>query len=188
MTAHKQLDIMEAMVNASRKSQKQNSFHYILWGLIMAAVSLVEYYCATNNIVFWQIWPIAGVIGAALSFLHGRKESNKSEVNTTSDLFSGYLWGAFGVTLVFVIAYTVPQGLHPHPMILAIAGMATFVSGGVSKFIPLILGGIALWIGAIVCAFLVTDVHISIVYAIALFAGYVIPGFILRNKEINEAR
>jgi|TARA_B110000902_G_scaffold93172_1_gene110492 hypothetical protein len=179
---------MEAMVKASRKSQQKNSFYFILWGLLMAAVSIIEYYCAINHINIWQIWPIAGISGGLLSYLHGQKERKKSEVNTTTDLFSKYLWGAFGITLVFMVAYSIPNRLHPHPLILAIAGLATFVSGGVSKFKPLILGGISLWIGALVCTFVVTDVRISIVYAIALIAGYVIPGFILRKKERDEAR
>ncbi|PCJ67667.1 MAG: hypothetical protein COA58_00595 [Bacteroidetes bacterium] len=187
MQTEKQLEIIEAMVQASRKSQQRNSFYYILWGIIMATVSIVEYYCASNNIIFWQIWPISGTLGGVISGIYGYREGKKSEVNTTTDLVSSYIWSSFMITLAFVITFTVVNHIHPHALVLALAGLATFASGGISRFKPLMLGGIALWIGAIICGFVVTDVNISIIYAISLVLGYVIPGLILRKKEINEA-
>ncbi|MDH3710940.1 MAG: hypothetical protein OER04_13685, partial [Cyclobacteriaceae bacterium] len=57
-----------------------------------------------------------------------------------------------------------------------------FVSGRLINFTPLVLGGVALWISAII-AFNVSVQDQYLVAGFAIIVGYLIPGFLLRQAE-----
>ncbi|HJN06280.1 MAG TPA: hypothetical protein QF480_06665 [Bacteroidales bacterium] len=77
--------------------------------------------------------------------------------------------------------------LSPSPMVLMLAGSATFISGGISKFSPFIWGGVILEIGAILCAFVFGPEYHGLIFAGSILLGYVIPGLILRRIENDKA-
>jgi len=70
--------------------------------------------------------------------------------------------------------------------ILMLAGFPTFVSGFVLKFRPLILGGLAFWILAVVAHFTGPDIS-GLCMPAAIVLGYLIPGHLLRRKESHDA-
>ena len=134
-----------------------------------------------------MVWPIAGIAGGIISFFYGKKEAEKVGTQTALDRVTNYTWGAFGFTLVFAIAFSLYNQLSPHALVLMIAGSATFISGGISKFKPFIYGGIALEIGALACAFYVPASYQGFVFALSIILGYIIPGVILRKSENGKA-
>jgi len=89
--------------------------------------------------------------------------------------------------LIFVLFYTVTKSLSPTPLILMLAGIATFISGGISKFNPFIFGGIMLEIGALLTAFVIAPEYHGLVFSASLFLGYLVPGIILRELEYDKA-
>ncbi len=148
------MEIIAKMIQESRKSLHRNSFYFILWGMLLIPAGIAEYFLmGTSN--YWMIWPFIGVVGGVFSFIYGKKESKRSGVQTAGDRITSYTWGAFGATLVFVIIYSVSKQLTPHPLILITAGLATFISGGISQFKPFVWGGVFLGLGAIACGFFV---------------------------------
>lgn len=186
METHKSLEIIESMLMESRKSLHRNSFYFILWGTLLIPAAIAEFFMQGRP-DFWIIWPIVGVTGGIISAVYGKKEGQTSGTKTTSDRINAYTWGAFGFTLIWAIVYAVYNHLSPQPLILMLAGSATFISGGISKFKPFIWGGIILEIGALLCAFVIDAHYYSLVFAACIFAGYVIPGVILRREEHGQA-
>jgi hypothetical protein len=183
MDTVKSIEIIESMLNEGRKSLHRNSFYYILWGLLMAPAGILESFLHGSVQNSWMVWPIAGIVGGIISFFYGRKESQKSGANTAVDRITVYTWGAFGFSLLFVIAFSLIQGFSPHTLVLLIAASATFISGGVLRFRPFVYGGIAIAVGAILCGFFVESAYEGYVFGFSLIAGYVIPGFTLRKSE-----
>ena len=182
METIKSIEIIESMIRESKKSLYRNSFHFILWGALLVPAGIAEYilYGKEN---FWMIWPVVGIIGGIISFIYGMKEGKRAGVETAGDRITSFTWGAFGFTLIFAIAFTLYNHLSPHALILMLAGYATFVSGGISKFKPFIIGGIVMEIGAILCAFIIDGSNQSLVFATAILFGYLIPGLSLRKLE-----
>jgi len=183
MDTTKSIEIIEGMLQEGRKSLHRNSFYYILWGLLMAPAGIIEAYLHGSVQNSWIVWPIAGFVGGIISFIYGRKESQKSGANTAVDRITMFTWGAFGFSLLFVIAFSLYHGFAPHTLVLLIAASATFISGGVLKFKPFVYGGIAIAIGAIICGFFIDPSLQGYVFGLCLIAGYVIPGFTLRKSE-----
>ena len=176
------IKIIENMFNESRKSLHNNSFYFILWGALLIPAGIVEFLFYGNENL-WMIWPTIGVLGGIISAIYGRKEDKRSGITTTGDRIINYTWGAFVMTLIFSIAYSVDRNLSPVPLILMLAGSATFISGGISKFTPFILGGVALELGAILSGFVFEPIYHGLIFSGSIFLGYVIPGIILKKSE-----
>jgi hypothetical protein len=69
-----------------------------------------------------------------------------------------------------------------YPLIISLYGLGTFVSGGVLKFKPLIIGGIACWIISII-AFLVPPMTVLLLTALSVVVSYLIPGYMLKARK-----
>ncbi|MBD3639102.1 MAG: hypothetical protein HUJ25_17235 [Crocinitomicaceae bacterium] len=176
--------IIERMMNESKKTLHNYSAYFIIWGMVMAPAGIAEYLLIDYE-YRWIVWPIASIIGGVLSAIVGNKQSKKQQASSAMDRVIGYTWGAFGFCLILAIAYAVSIQKPPHTLVLMLAGGATFISGGISKFKPFIYGGLALELAAIACAFFIPGEFHSLIFAVGILLGYIIPGFILRNIE-NE--
>jgi len=186
MKTTQSIEIIETMFKENKKSLHRNSFYFIMWGILLIPSGIAEY-LLYGHPSFWMIWPAMGIMGGIISFAYGMKESKRSGVKTSGDRITSFTWGAFGFTMIFSIAYTMHHQLPPHALILMLAGSATFISGGISKFNPFILGGLVMELGAIICAFVVDQPYQGLVFAGSFLFGYVIPGIILRKSEHDKA-
>lgn len=186
METTQSIEIIENMFLESKKSLHRNSFYFILWGILLIPAGVAEYFLwGEDN--FWIIWPVMGIVGGIVSTIYGVREGNRSGVQTAGDRVTSFTWGAFVFTMILAIIYTVNNNLSASPMVLMLAGSATFISGGISKFSPFIWGGIILEVGAILCAFVFAPQYHGLVFAGSILFGYVIPGLILRKSENVKA-
>ena len=186
METTKSIEIIEQMLAESKKSLYNNSFYFLLWGAMLIPAGIAEF-LLQGTPYFWVVWPIVGTIGGIISAIYSIRESKKSGVNSAADRITGYTWGAFGFGLFFVLAFSAVNRMLPHTLILMLAGSATFISGGISKFKPFVWGGIVLEIGALLCAFVIEPMYHSLAFSLFIFLGYVIPGIILRKEEHGYA-
>lgn len=186
METKQSLQIIESMFAESRKSLHKNSFYFILWGALLMPLGIAESLFYGEEML-WVQWPVVGIIGGLISGVYGKKEDKRSGISTMGDRITSYTWGAFAVTMIIAIVYTVSNQLHPAAMILLLAGSATFISGGISKFKPFVWGGIALEIGALCCAFVLAPQYHGLVFSASLLLGYLIPGIMLKKSENGAA-
>ena len=96
-----------------------------------------------------------------------------------------YLWYGFFFTILILIVFTVTGKITwevTSPIIIALYGLGTFVSGGALKFKPLIFGGIVCWICSIL-AFIVPYEYGLLLIGISVVVAYLIPGYLLQNKK-----
>ena len=71
-------------------------------------------------------------------------------------------------------------------IILMPVGAATFLSGIIVRFNPLLVGGVVFWISGIACYF-VNSTDQYLIGGIAMIFGYLVPGYMLRNQKENHA-
>ena len=79
------------------------------------------------------------------------------------------------------MALTVRAQVSPVPYILVLVRFATFISGSLLRFTPLIVGAVVMWVAAIICMMLGYQEHL-LVQALATVAGYLVPGYIMSAK------
>jgi len=173
------LAIIQNMIATAKNNLTDDGFHFLLWGFLVIAASIANYYLATinfsNNSLPWMIMPLVGVPTA---FIYEWRKSKHEKVRTLFDSIFGYLWLAVGVSIFAVIFISVKNQLSPIPFILTLVGLGTFVSGNMLKFKSLIFGGIVFWISAFAASFVDPAMQL-LINAIATFIGYIIPGILL---------
>jgi hypothetical protein len=182
MEAQKSIELIETMFKESKKSFSNNAFYFILWGVILALAGLAEYLLVgmENN---WMVWPVVTTLGGLVSMIYGIKEGKKQRVTTMGDRMIMLIWLGFMFFLVFAITYAIYNHLTPHAIIMAGTAYATFLTGGVSRFKPLLFGSLALAIGAVLAGFVIPMEDHGLLFAITITLGYLVPGILLRRSE-----
>jgi hypothetical protein len=176
------LAIITRMIEQTQGNLRSSSFHFILWGMIATLGFLGQYYLMefTSYAHPYIIWLIA-IPGWIISFVYGKRSSQHRGVSNYSDKIVMWTWVAFGFTILVVIFSGRFNELIP-PVIMLLSAMATFITGSIIRFKPLLYGAGALWIFSAV-ALAVSPGNSLLVAALAFVAGYLIPGFILRSEK-----
>lgn len=185
LSADKSLEIIQSMIATAKNNLTDDGFHFLLWGVLVIAASLGQYYLAAvveyeNNFIPWMLMPAVGV-PAALIYEWQKKKTEK--VKTLFDSIFGFLWMSAGITMFLIIYISVKNGVPPVPFILSLVGLATFLSGNILKFKSLTIGGIIFWLAAFATT-CVDPLSQLLINAGATFLGYIIPGILLwRNYK-----
>jgi hypothetical protein len=187
MTGEESLRIITEMINKTKVNIRQGSFHLLFWGWLIFACSLSEFilYKFFDFANYYYVWFFV-VPGAFVSMIYGFKTGRKAKVHTYADRLYVWTWMAFlfAAIVLFVVQSKSMGSIVPY--ILLLAGIPTFVSGFIIKFKPLIVGGICFWIIALIVHFGGPSVA-QLGTPMAMLTGYLIPGYMLKNKVNHDA-
>ncbi|MBK9392113.1 MAG: hypothetical protein IPN68_18705 [Bacteroidetes bacterium] len=119
--------------------------------------------------------------GSIVSFVYGFRTGRKARVHTYADYLYVWTWIGFLIAsiVLFIVRSSEMQNFALYMLILA--GFPTFMSGIILRFKPLIAGGICFWIIALIVNFS-GPVLSPLGMPVAVMFGYLIPGYILKNK------
>ena len=187
MTGEESLRIITEMIQKTRCNIKNGSFHLLLWGWLVLICSLSEY-------LLWQlssfekpymIW-LLSIPAVFVSLIYGYRKGRAQTVYTYADRIYMWTWLAFLVSATILIVLLIANDTNYFgSFILLLAGLPTFLSGVIIRFRPLVIGGIAFWVLALLGHFLPVDIApLSVPFA--MLVGYLIPGYILRKEENND--
>ncbi|MDO8369067.1 MAG: hypothetical protein Q7T20_19880 [Saprospiraceae bacterium] len=129
-------------------------------------------------------WAIMVVIGVPAAFIREWRRDKQVHAPNIFHRMYGLIWLGFGISIALSIPLAVRNGLSPVPFILVLMGFATFMSGIILNFNPLIFGAATIWAGALWCLFLSPEQHLLVQAAAAVF-GYLLPGYLLNHQMQN---
>jgi len=182
MTGEESLRIITEMINKTKVNIFQGSFHLLLWGWLIFAISLTEYllYKFTDFTHPYYVWFLV-IPGIFVSMIYGIINGRKAKVHTYADRVFMWTWMGYiiAAAVLFVIQSKSMETVAPY--ILLLSGLPTFVSGFIIKFKPLIAGGICFWIIALIVNFAGPSLA-PLGTPLAMLTGYLIPGYLLKNK------
>lgn len=184
LSEEESLKIIEGMIGLAKEKINNSGFHFILWGILVILASISQYVMIEQGVVknsFWG-WIISVGIGVPIAIVYEMRRKNKTTTRTKFDHIYGYLWMGFGITLFVVIYVSVLNRISPTGPILALVGLATFLSGIIQKFTPLIIGAVLFWAAACICPELDMKNQL-LLNAVTIFIGYIIPGILLSRKS-----
>lgn len=188
------LKIIEDMINKGKHNIQEGSIFYLLWGWAVLVTCILEYVTLTvySWEYHWVFWPITMTLTGITSGVIGSKRYGKQKFTTFIDNSMQYVWGGFILFLV-IILFTGPKvGWEiTYALLVGLYGVGTFISGGILKFRPLIIGGlISLLLSAaavILPNMLQQFSDALILLAISIVVSYLVPGYILRAKKEKYA-
>jgi hypothetical protein len=186
MSGEESLKIITDMISKTKVNISQGSFHLLFWGWLIFACSLSDYIIAnfTEYAHPYYVWLLV-IPGVFVSMTFGIVKGRKSRVHTYADKLYMWTWMGFMVsmTVLFIVQYERMDLISPY--ILLLAGFATFISGFILKFKPLITGGIIFWMIAVIVSFAGPSVA-PLGMPVAVATGYIIPGYMLKNKVKHD--
>ena len=186
MTGEESLKIITEMISKTKVNSRQGSFHLLFWGWLIFACSLSEYllWKLTDLTHPYYVWFIV-IPGVFVSMIYGFVTGRKAKMHTYADML--YMWTWMGFLIAAIVLFIVHSKRLDTvaPYILLLAGFPTFVSGFIIKFRPLITGGICFWIIALVVQFTGPTIA-PLGVPVAMLTGYLIPGYMLKNKVDHD--
>jgi hypothetical protein len=186
MTAEQSLDLITRMIMEAKGNVQRNNFYFLLWGWVIVLADLGMYVLTILDYqrpyIVWVITIPAWIFTLVKSFRTDKAHRTASHF----DRISAWLWLSFGFTIFVLVAFGSRINFQLNPVILTITAIPTFVSGVILKFRPLILGGVGFWIGGVITFLSPMEIQ-PLIAAVAIFFGYLIPGYLLKRTNVANA-
>jgi hypothetical protein len=186
MTGEESLRIITEMINKTKINIRQSSFHLLFWGWLIFVCSMSAYLlCKFTDFTHPSYVWIFVVPGALVSIVYGFITGRKEKVHTYADRLYMWTWMGFMISAIVLFIVQWQRMDLVAPYILMLAGFPTFLSGIILKFKPLVIGGIIFWLIAVIVSFAGPSVA-PLGMPVAVITGYLIPGYMLKNKTDHE--
>jgi hypothetical protein len=186
LSAQESLDVITAAINRTKENIRDNYFPFLLWGWLIAIASfsffLLKYY--TNSRYFFIPFPLLSIAGIIITIVWYSRKRAGVVTESYLNYYLNRMWLVLGVCFIAVVFINVSQNLAPFTYTLILAAIGTLVSGLTMKFRPLVIGGVVFLLSGLVSIY-VPDVFKALLHGVAILAGYVIPGYLLKNEKGN---
>lgn len=184
LTKDESLALIADMINkAKRNVVKGGSFYFLLWGWVVMLANLGHYLIGKFD---WYEHPyivwLATIPAAIASVVYGARRSRSAVVKSHLDRLYSRIWLGVSISVIIILSFLGDIRPNLNAIILTFAGLGVFISGFALRFKPSVIGGVALWITAIV-AFNISPIDQYLVGSVGILAGYLIPGYLLRKAE-----
>lgn len=186
MSEEESLRLISSMINRAKNRFSENGFQYLLWGWSVLACCIIQFVTVKilhmeNGYIIWMaLWLVAIYQIIYVSRM-------KKTVRTYTDDLVGFIWFSFFIVTILLVFICLRSG-RPQmidSVLLALYGIPVFLSGGLIKFKPLIIGAFACWILAAVSLFIAPDYTILLVAA-AIIIAWIIPGYLMGARHKKE--
>lgn len=184
LTAQESLRVIRETIDLAKSNFRQDGFHFLLWGWLVAIASATDWYLAViqKDERHSLAWIIMVLIGVPVSLIREARLGKRRKEKNIVRRWYALIWLGYGVSMALSIPMSARIGLSPVPFILVLTGFATYMSGILLKFKPLLLGAAVIWAGALWCMFLSTEQHLIVQSATAIL-GYLVPGYLLNSQS-----
>jgi hypothetical protein len=180
------LNLIYEMIENSKTNLSSSAFFYLLWGWLVLVASLTHFFLMKVHVDYsYLVWPAMMIAGMIASTVKGIRLGKQTKVWTHIDTALVYLWWGFFFTIVVFLAFAIAGRMSwnvTDALIISLYGLGTFVSGGILKFRPLIIGGICSWVIALF-AFWVREEYVLLLIAASVIIAYLIPGYMLKYRH-----
>jgi len=186
LTGRESLQIITGMINKTKVSIQQSSFHLLFWGWLIFGCSLSEYllWKFTDFASPWYVWFFV-IPGVFVSLIYGYKKGRQEKMITYATMIYVRTWIAFLIASVVLTVVLWKKMELFAPLILTMAAIPLLISGYIIKYKPLILGAVTFWIFALIAHFGGPDIS-SVSVSAAMLTGYLIPGYLLKKKTDHD--
>jgi hypothetical protein len=193
MNEKQALFLIEEMIGKAKNEIRDNGFYFLLWGWLVFIAAAINYYLLvfTDVEIHSLPWMILMPLGGIVTWIGSAREVKKVvKVKTYIDDLMKLMVRAFTISL-FVVCFAMPFGQQWrafYPTIMVVYSIWLYVSGGMLKFKPLVLGGFLNWLlAAIGFMFPSTELHLVLI-GLAVLGGYIIPGYLLKRRYHQDVK
>jgi uncharacterized membrane protein HdeD (DUF308 family) len=176
------LRLITDVIGKTKENIKDHGGLFLLWGWLIAIASILFFvlHTYTSFKLYFLPFPVLSLAGIIVTLSAYSKQSASAE--TYIGYYLKMLWLALGISFIIVVVINVAKGDTPFTYTLLLGGIGTLVSGLVLRFRPLVVGGCCFLVACVISVF-ITHTYAPLVQAVAVIAGYLIPGYLLKNSK-----
>lgn len=183
------LKLINEMIGKAKKSYITKGTASIVWGMIIFFCSIVNWSEVHFKYDFpFDIWLLT-LVALILQIYFSIKEKRSRQFVSYEGIVIAYTWMAFTFSIFILSFYMSRFTQHGEgsTLVMMLYGIPTFITGGVTKFKPMIFGGIFCWVASFISIYTFVEADLLLMAACGLFA-WLIPGIILWNQyKKNQA-
>ena len=174
--------LINTMISKAKKSYVTKGIAPMVWGLLIVICSIITWAQLQYNFTIkFDIWLLL-IVALVLQVFFAIKERKQRRFTSYEETATGFVWMAFGISIFLVSFYNAKYGTsESSTLIMILYGIPTFITGGLVKFRPLIIGGIICWVISFISVFTEVKIDMLLMAACGLFA-WIIPGIILWKR------
>lgn len=193
LTEQESLQLITTMINKAKTDFVETGISALLWGSIISFCALAQFASYFYPMPWVQyVWILT--FGAVIpQIIISSRERRRRKFKTYYSDAMGGIWLSFAITMfllsfyITAINFTYQTLPHPEMLYLIVYGIPTFTSGYTRRFTPMIIGGIACWVFAIL-AFYTPYPYTMLYYVAAAQLAWFIPGLILQRRYLKAKR
>lgn len=177
------LKLIAEMMGKVKRSYVTKGTASIVWGILIVTCSLFTWAEAVYKFnVGFDIWLLL-ILALLIQIYFSIKERRSKKFVSHDEQTMTYVWTTFGIC-IFILSFYNSRfgGSNSATLVMMLYGIPTFITGGVFKFRPMILGGLICWIITVLSVFTSFATDMLLMASCGLFA-WLIPGIILWNKH-----
>ena len=181
------LELIANMINQVKGNIGRSSFYFLLWGWVIAICNFGMYLIFKFS-SFPQYAPYVWILVVPAwiaTVIYANKQQKQKGATTHLAEINKWLWITMAISILPVWFFGAKLNWMINAIVMMPIGSATFLSGIIIRFRPLILGGITFWLAGIAC-YLVNPTEQILIGGLAVMLGYLIPGYILKNQRENN--
>lgn len=200
--------LIQQMIHTAKKEQKDDGLGWILWGWLLLTASVLtflnmRFHWVSNLFLFWNIFggfAIVYFLYTSIAYFFFKKTHRVKTY--TSDLFARLNTGFF-ISLLFIIIsinigsrvlyskFGVYDGMPVRigfALLINLYAFWVLVYGTALNFKPSVIGAYCTWAVGFTALFMKSFESVMLLHALAVLAGYIIPGHIANNefKKLNR--
>ncbi len=186
MNPSQSLELIQSMIDRSRKRITENGDLYLFWGWLTLILSLLHYTLIVHLHQYWghAVWS-GSLFGYIYQYVYVKKKKHEQAASTFIDKVMSYIWTAFLIGMIFIIL-TMPEiNFKPYPWFILFFGIATFLSGKLLQFNALVYGAYSNILIAFVAIHLPTEWQM-LALSLAIIFSYIIPGYLLKANPVSH--
>jgi hypothetical protein len=189
LTTEDSITIIEQSLKQSSSQKTGASSYYIIWGSV-TFIFLIGYFIAFHfpnetikNIA--NVLPTIFAVGGVLSFFQSRKDDKNETVVPLNEKLYTYAWIGASIGLGAICICNLRHMQESFCLgILLMFGVVNFIIGGITKFTPLIIGGVFSMVLAVFIPNVTMD-YKFLITAIGVLSTCLIPGLLMKNTKAN---
>ena len=187
LTEQESLRLINEMIGKAKQSYVTKGIASIVWGALIIICSLLTWAQVQYKFALgFDVWLLVFV--AVIPQLYfSIKEKKEKHFVAHDETTMRYLWSTFGICIFILTFYDSRFGSeNSTSLFMMLYGIPTFITGGIFKYKPMIIGGLICWILSVVSIFTPFSTDMLFMAACGLFA-WLLPGIILWRKYKKQA-
>ena len=185
LTEQESLKIITEMIEKARNSSIGNGIGPLVWGILITFCSLETYaQIEFKYDLSFDVWWLA-LIALLPQIFYAWRNKIQRNFRSHDEVVINYVWITFAICMFLLSHYAshIPTGNYIS-LAMIFYGVPTFITGGIRKFTPMIVGGIICWVCSIISCY--TSLKIGMLLsAVSATSAWLIPGLILRRKYLG---